>query len=87
MFFFSLNYFYYEYDLHFLVYSPINQKRVKERDILLRQHFFKTQEIYTPGNVDKFLIALATVPGLTVDNYFTEEVSRNNNMALFLIIN
>ena len=55
---------------------------MKERDILLRQHFFKTQEIYTPGNVDKFLIALATVPGLTVDNYFTEEVSRNNNVAL-----
>jgi peroxidase len=47
---------------------------VKERDILLRQHFFKTQETYTPGNLDKFLVALATVPGQRVDNYFTEEV-------------
>jgi peroxidase len=50
---------------------------VKERDILLRQHFFKTTETYTPGNLDKFLIALATVPGQRVDTYFTEEVINN----------
>lgn len=59
---------------YYFMYSLINQRRVKERDILLRQHFFKTQETYTPGNLDKFLIALATVPGQKVDNYFTEEV-------------
>ncbi|KZS13261.1 Peroxinectin [Daphnia magna] len=55
----------------------INQRRVKERDILLRQHFFKTQETYTPGNLDKFLIALATVPGQRVDNFFTEELTNH----------
>jgi peroxidase len=62
-------------DLHVLFFcSLINQQRIKEKDILLRQHFFKTQEVYPPGNVDKFLIALATVPSRSVDNYFTEEV-------------
>jgi peroxidase len=57
-------------------HSLINQQRVKERDILLRQHFFKTTETYTPGNLDKFLIALATIPSQRVDTYFTEEVKR-----------
>ncbi|XP_046639001.1 peroxidase-like [Daphnia pulicaria] len=55
----------------------INQQRVKERDILLRQHFFKTTETYTPGNLDKFLIALATIPSQRVDTYFTEEMTNH----------
>jgi hypothetical protein len=32
-------------------HSLINQWRVKERDILLRQHFFKTTETYAPCNL------------------------------------
>lgn len=47
---------------------------MNEKDLLLRQHFFKTQEAYPPGNIDKLLIAMATIPGQTVDNVFTEEV-------------
>ena len=54
--------------------SLLNEKREKERSILLRQQFFKTQEVYIPGNVDKFLIAMATIPGQNVDNFYTVEV-------------
>ena len=52
-----------------------NQRRIKEREILLRQHFFKTQEIYTPGNLDKFLIGLASQPSQNAENFFTQEVN------------
>ena len=54
--------------------SLINQKRKKESVMLLRQHFFKTQIVYTPGNLDRFLIGLASQPIQEFDNYFTEEV-------------
>lgn len=57
--------------------SLINQEGVNEKDLLLRQHFFKTQEAYPPGNIDKLLIAMATIPGQTVDNVFTEEVTNH----------
>lgn len=56
------------------LFSLINHRRKKEAHILLREHFFKSQVIYTPGNLDKFLIGLATQPGQDFDNYFTEEV-------------
>ncbi len=42
--------------------------------IVLRQHFSKMQTVYTPGNLEKFLIGLATQPSQNFDNYFTEEV-------------
>ncbi|XP_046438483.1 peroxidase-like [Daphnia pulex] len=54
-----------------------NQRRIKEREILLRQHFFKMQEIYTPGNLDKFLIGLASQPSQNAENYFTQEVTNH----------
>ena len=57
-----------------MVYSLVNHQRVKEREILLRHHFFKPQELYTPGNLEKFLIGLSTQPSQKVDAYFTEEV-------------
>ncbi|EFX86585.1 hypothetical protein DAPPUDRAFT_307784 [Daphnia pulex] len=55
----------------------VNHQRVKEREILLRHHFFKPQEVYTPGNLDKFLIGLATQPSQKVDAYFTEELTNH----------
>ncbi|KAK4015956.1 hypothetical protein OUZ56_030921 [Daphnia magna] len=54
-----------------------NARGTKERDILLRQHFFKTQEIYTPGNLDKFLIGLATQPGQKPEHYFSKELTNH----------
>ena len=60
-------------------FSLINHKRKKEAHILLRQHFFKSQVVYTPGNLDKFLIGLATQPMQQFDNWFTEEVARNSS--------
>ena len=60
----------------------MNQRRKKESSILLREHFFKSQIVYTPGNVDKFLIGLATQPMQEFDNYFTEEVTKNNSYLL-----
>jgi peroxidase len=33
------------------------------------------QEIYTPGNLDKFLIGLASQPSQNAENYFTQEVN------------
>ena len=58
------------------MFSLVNHKRVKETYILLRQHFFKSQVVYTPGNLDKFLIGLATQPMQKFDNWFTEEVTQ-----------
>ena len=55
----------------------VNQRRQTESTILLRNHFFKTQILYTPGNLDRFLIGLATQPQQEVDNYFTEEVTNH----------
>ena len=49
---------------------------MKESHALLRQHFFKTQLVYTPGNLDKFLIGMATQPMQKFDYRFTEEVLR-----------
>ena len=65
--------------------SLINQRRKKESVMLLRQHFFKTQIVYTPGNLDRFLIGLASQPIQEFDNYFTEEVrvSKNNSPLLY----
>jgi hypothetical protein len=45
LWFFSLSYFHFRYDLHFLG-DLIDQQRVKEKDFWMRQHFFRTQEIY-----------------------------------------
>ena len=59
---------------NYYIYSLINQRRKKESSILLRQHFFKPQLVYTPGNVDKFLIGLATQPSQDFDNNFSEDV-------------
>ena len=41
---------------------------------MLRQHFLRPQILYTPGNLDKFLIGLATQPSQDFDNNFSEEV-------------
>ncbi|XP_057375639.1 peroxidase-like [Daphnia carinata] len=54
-----------------------NLRRKKESRILLRQHFLKTQTLYTPGNLDKFLTGLAAQPSQDFDNYFTEEVTNH----------
>ncbi|XP_046649289.1 peroxidase-like [Daphnia pulicaria] len=58
---------YYLYDL----------KRKKTGSVQLLHHFFKTQSLYTPGNLDKFLIGLATQPDQKVDNVFTEELTNH----------
>ncbi len=55
--------------------SLSNRRRKKESHILLRQHFNKVQKVYTPGNLEKFLIGLATQPGQDFDNYFSKEVN------------
>uniref|UniRef100_A0A0P5PEE0 Chorion peroxidase n=1 Tax=Daphnia magna TaxID=35525 RepID=A0A0P5PEE0_9CRUS len=55
----------------------VNEQRVVEKSLVLRQHFFKTQEHYIPGNLDKFLIGLATQPSQKVDPYFTIELTEH----------
>lgn len=52
----------------------MNTRRKVEDNMLLRHHFFKSQILYTPGNLDKFLIGLATQPIQDFDNYVSEEV-------------
>ena len=66
---------YFIHSLILFLYSLINQQRKKELSILLRQHFLKPQLLYTPGNVDKFLIGLATQPSQSFDNNFSEDVT------------
>ncbi|XP_057375077.2 peroxidase-like [Daphnia carinata] len=55
----------------------VNEQRSIEKDILLRHHFFKPQTLYTPGNLDKYLIGLATQPTQRVDLSFTKELTQH----------
>ncbi|KAI9554243.1 hypothetical protein GHT06_019515 [Daphnia sinensis] len=55
----------------------VNQQRSVEEDIQLRHHFFKPQTLYTPGNLDKYLIGLATQPTQKVDLSFTKELTEH----------
>ena len=65
--------------------SLVNQDRRTKSSVLLRNHYFKTQLVYTPGNVDKFLIGLASQPQQKVDNYFSEDVKYIENIYIFKI--
>lgn len=62
------------YCKHSFTQSLVNENRKKESSIFLREHFIRTQVIYTPGNVDKFLIGLSTQPMQQYDSHFSEEV-------------
>ncbi|KAK4008473.1 hypothetical protein OUZ56_013613 [Daphnia magna] len=55
----------------------VNEQRSVEKDILLRQHFFKPQTLYTPGNLEKYLVGLATQPTQKVDLSFTKELTEH----------
>jgi len=55
----------------------LNKRRKKDDEIRLRNHFFKSQVIYKPGNLDKFLVGLATQPIQSYDNYITEELTNH----------
>lgn len=55
----------------------LNQRRKTDDNIRLRNHFFKAQVVYKPGNLDKFLIGLATQPIQEYDNYVTVELTNH----------
>ncbi|KAI9554244.1 hypothetical protein GHT06_019516 [Daphnia sinensis] len=55
----------------------VNKHRGVENVIFLREHYFKPQLLYTPGNLDKFLIGLASQPTQKVDLAFTKEVTEH----------
>lgn len=55
----------------------MNTQRKVEHEVLLRHHFFRSQIVYTPGNLDKFLIGLATQPMQDFDNYVSEELTNH----------
>ena len=43
----------------------------------LRDGFFNPELIYTPGQLDRFLVGLATQPRQRFDNIFTEEITNH----------
>ncbi|XP_032795230.2 peroxidase [Daphnia magna] len=59
------------------IHLLFNRERKRADSIRLSQHFFKSQTVYTPGNLDKFLIGLATQPDQQVDNIVTEELTNH----------
>jgi peroxidase len=60
--------------MKFVFGSLVSHERRRTESILLRNHFFKSQTVYTPGNIDKYLIGLATQPHQKSDAIVTEEV-------------
>ena len=48
-----------------------------ENVFLLRELFNRPAPLYVPGNLDKFLIGLATQPMQNTETYYTEEVFIN----------
>jgi len=57
--------------------KDINHKRSTERMIPLSDTFLNPELIYVPGELDKFLVGLATQPRQQFDNIITEEVTNH----------
>ena len=57
--------------------EEVHYERKKTGMIPLSETFFNPELIYTPGELDKFLVGLATQPRQKFDNIFSEEVTNH----------
>ena len=57
--------------------EEVHYERKKTGMIPLSDTFFNPELIYTPGELDKFLVGLATQPRQKFDNIFSEEVTNH----------
>ncbi len=57
--------------------EEVHYERKKTTMVPLSDLFFNPDLLYTPGNLDKFLIGLATQPRQKYDNLFSEEVTNH----------
>ena len=57
--------------------EEVHYERKKTSMIPLSDLFFNPELIYTPGNLDKFLVGLASQPRQNYDNLFSEEVTNH----------
>ena len=71
--------------------EEVHYERKKTGMIPLSETFFNPELIYTPGELDKFLVGLATQPRQKFDNIFSEEVTnhlfqaKNKNFGMDLV--
>ena len=71
--------------------EEVHYERKKTGMIPLSDTFFNPELIYTPGELDKFLVGLATQPRQKFDNIFSEEVTnhlfqaKNSSFGLDLV--
>ena len=71
--------------------EEIHYERKKTASIPLSDTFFNPGLIYTPGQLDRFLVGLATQPRQKFDNIFSEEVTnhlfqaKNSSFGLDLV--
>ena len=61
----------------FSLVEEVNFERRKVTMIPLRDGFFNPELVYVPGELDKFLVGLATQPRQNYDNIFTEEITNH----------
>merc|ERR1712106_504664 len=57
--------------------EEIHYDRKKTSSIPLSDTFFNPELVYVPGELDKFLVGLATQPRQKFDNIFTEQVTNH----------
>ena len=67
----------------FSLVEEVNFERRKVTMIPLRDGFFNPELVYVPGELDKFLVGLATQPRQNYDNIFTEEITNHLFQAKF----
>ena len=61
----------------FSIVEEVHYERKKTGMVPLSDTFFNPGLIYTPGQLDKFLVGLATQPRQKFDNIFSEEVTNH----------
>ena len=77
--------------MNFSLVEEANFERRKVNMIPLRNNFFNPELFYVPGQLDNFLVGLATQPRQKYDNIFTEEVTnhlfqaKNKNFGMDLV--
>ena len=57
--------------------TEVQFERKKSSTIPLSDTFFNPELMYVPGELDKFLVGLATQPSQKFDNIFTEQVTNH----------
>ena len=60
---------------YFRLVKDVTFTRKKVKALTLNKQFLNPELLYTPGNLDKFLVGLATQASQKFDNVFSEQVT------------